>query len=404
MTDPLGQSQVLPYLVGLSKKSYRFSLISVEKPEKFEQNKAIIQKICDDNGIDWQPLIYTKNPPIFSTLFDIYRMFKKTNSLHKEKKFALLHCRSYIPALIGLSLKNKLKIKFVFDMRGFWADERIDGGLWNLNNFLYKRIYNYFKQKEKQFLENADGIVSLTQTGKLEMESWKNIQRSPLPISVIPCCVDIAHFNPSKITIGEQQNLRKTLGIAENDFVLSYLGSIGTWYLLEEMLQFFKILHSQNNNAKFLFITGDDPSKIINASLLLQIPPQNIIIKQANRNEVPLYISLSTYSIFFIKPSFSKKASSPTKQGEIMAMGIPLVCNNGVGDTDNIVEKYKAGLVVKAFTNNEYHSTIDSMFTNQKLFSPIALRAGAEDFFSLEKGIAKYLNVYKNCLRPNNPL
>ena len=30
MTDPLGQSQVLPYLAGLSKKGFRFHLISFE--------------------------------------------------------------------------------------------------------------------------------------------------------------------------------------------------------------------------------------------------------------------------------------------------------------------------------------------------------------------------------------
>jgi hypothetical protein len=54
-----------------------------------------------------------------------------------------------------------------------------------------------------------------------------------------------------------------------------------------------------------------------------------------------LNISLFDTSIFFIRPTYSKKASSPTKQGEIMAMGIPLICNYGVGDTDEIVKKCK---------------------------------------------------------------
>ena len=34
MTDPLGQSQVLPYLVGLSEKGYKFTILSFEKKER----------------------------------------------------------------------------------------------------------------------------------------------------------------------------------------------------------------------------------------------------------------------------------------------------------------------------------------------------------------------------------
>jgi hypothetical protein len=31
MTDPLGQSQVIPYLIGLTKKGHNISIISCEK-------------------------------------------------------------------------------------------------------------------------------------------------------------------------------------------------------------------------------------------------------------------------------------------------------------------------------------------------------------------------------------
>ena len=36
-------------------------------------------------------------------------------------------------------------------MRGFWPDERVEGGLWNLQNPLYKLVYNYFKKKKETF-------------------------------------------------------------------------------------------------------------------------------------------------------------------------------------------------------------------------------------------------------------
>ena len=52
MTDPLGQSQVLPYLVGLTKKGCQFHLISFEKQERFEKFESTIRQICSDAGIE----------------------------------------------------------------------------------------------------------------------------------------------------------------------------------------------------------------------------------------------------------------------------------------------------------------------------------------------------------------
>jgi len=46
MTDPLGQSQVLPYLGGLSKLGYNFWIISLEKEEAFLKNRLAIENIA----------------------------------------------------------------------------------------------------------------------------------------------------------------------------------------------------------------------------------------------------------------------------------------------------------------------------------------------------------------------
>ena len=83
-------------------------------------------------------------------------------------------------------------------------------------------------------------------------------------------------------------------------------------------------------------------------------------------------------------------SSSPTKQGEIMAMGIPVICNACIGDTDTIVKKYNAGVVSKG----NYANTIAEM-GNFKT-SAEDIRSGAIDFFSLKKGVDRYANVYQS--------
>jgi len=397
MTDPLGQSQVLPYIIGLSKEGYRFTIISFEKNEKFKESQTEIRKLLSEHNIIWHPLSYTKWPPIFSTVFDLIRLRNKVASLHKKRKFAILHCRSYITALVGQWMKKKFGTKFIFDMRGFWADERVDGNIWKLSNPLFKLVYEFFKRKEKQFLEQADYTICLTHAAKNEIESWKRINQQSIPIAVIPCCVDMNLFNSEAIQQQDLDTHRVSLNLSKDDYVLSYLGSLGTWYMLDEMLDFFKELLSQKPLAKFLFITGDNPELIQQAAIKKSIPTDSVVIVKSPRSEVPLHLSLSDMCIFFINPSYSKMASSPTKQGEIMALGLPVVCNAGVGDTDYVLRKYDSGFVVQDFTIASYRTQIEQMLSEE--LNKEKIIQGATDFYSLQKGIKSYSYVYQNLLQ-----
>lgn len=390
MTDPLGQSQVLPYLKGLSKKGYEFHLISFEKPHRRTAYGELIENYCSEAGINWYPQNYTKKPPLLSTIKDVRKLRKVARNLCKKHQFSIVHCRSYIPALTALSLKKKYHIPFLFDMRGFWADERVEGFVWDLKNPAFRLVYNYFKQKEVHFFNNADEIVSLTENGKKEILSWKKLN-SPLPITVIPCCVDTELFDPTVVNSLRLEKLRKALHIEEKDFILGYVGSIGTWYMLEEMLHFFKIQLKKNNRLKFLLVTGEPSEEILYKASELGIPKEKIITVSTAHKYVPLHIALFDFSIFFIRPTFSKKASSPTKQGELMAMGKPVICNTGCGDTDVIVKKYNAGICLTDL-NQE---TFQNAELDPTTFDSVKIREGALDYFSLEKGVEKYHAIYE---------
>ncbi len=389
MTDPLGQSQVLPYIKSLSKHDYEFHLISYEKPDRFAKHKKVIQEICDEDGIHWHPQHYAKGKGLRNTLKQVRRLNRVALYLHNKHAFDIVHCRSYISALAGMRMKRKYGTKFVFDMRGFWADERVDGGLWNLDNFLYKRIYNYFKRQERAFLKEADYVISLTENGKNEMLSWPST-KPDIRIKVIPCCTNLALFDPSKITEDIKAKCRENVGITKDQFVLGYIGSIGTWYMLPEMMDYFRELQKEQPNARFLFVTGESSESLEKVAKQKGIDPSSIAVTSVLHHEVPHYISLMDASIFFIKPSYSKKASSPTKQGEIMAMGIPLICNSNVGDTDLIVSRYKAGTVIDEFNQETYQNNI----IQPTAFDSKEIAAGAKDYFALEEGVTRFLDVY----------
>ena len=54
------------------------------------------------------------------------------------------------------------------------------------------------------------------------------------------------------------------------------------------------------------------------------------------------------------KRCVSKIASSPTKNGEYLACGLPLIINAGVGDSDALINDWKAGVLIEEFTEEEY--------------------------------------------------
>jgi len=313
----------------------------------------------------------------------------------KEKNISLLHCRSYISAFVGLSLKRKLGVKFLFDMRGFWADERIDGGIWNLKNPLYKTIYNFFKRKEIEFLLEADYTISLTHKGKEVIQ--QELVKKEVPVQVIPCCADLDHFNEQKIISSKVESIKKELNIDVHTKLLAYIGSIGTWYLLTEMLLLFKAIKEKDTSYKFLFLTMDSKEHILTEAAKLGISKDDILITSSERKDLPSYLSLIDVSVFFIKPAFSKQASSPTKQGELMAMGIPVIANTGVGDSKEIIEKYKSGVAID-LSKKDVFQDLASKINSLSELDRNNIKQGAKEYFSLEMGVKNYNKVYESIL------
>lgn len=397
MTDPLGQSQVLAYLERLSNLNYRFTLISFEKTERFENGKKSVEERCQKSNIKWLPQRYTKKPPILSTIYDIFTLEQKVLDVLKKDSFEIIHCRSYITAIVGLQFKRNYGVKFVFDMRGFYADERVDGNIWRLSNPIYKAVYLFFKRKERQFLGEADYVISLTDAGKKIIHSWKNISNQPIPVQVIPCCANLEMFSNAGIDEKQKIELKKSLQISESSFVLSYLGSIGTWYMLEEMLDCFKVLKEENPQSIFLFITNESSEYIVAKAKAKGIAVSDLRIVSSPHNLVPLHLSISDAGIFFIKPVFSKQASSPTKQAELMGMNLLHICNSGVGDVDAIVAQTNCGVVVEKFSTEDYRSAVKKLLvkTTQQHET---IREQAFEIYSLQKGVERYAEVYEKLL------
>ncbi len=308
MLEPLGQSQVLAYQEKLARK-HDIHILSFEKELDWsdEANRKSVVARMQDAGIFWHPCRYHKRVSALATTYDILIGIVTGLYIIHKYKLDVIHARSYVPSVMALVLKFLTRKKYIFDMRGFWADERTDGGIWPKKGPLFK-VAKWF---ERRFLINADHIVALTDAARLEIEKFPYLKNKPLKISIIPTCADLSKFSRDSPPTGE--------------FVLGYVGSAGTWYLFDEVVSFYRALLQIRPNAKFLILNRHDNSYIRQRLKMGGVPDESVEIIQANHNDVSALMRRMHAGIFFYKPTFSRLGCSPTKLGEFLGCGISSV-------------------------------------------------------------------------------
>ena len=398
MTDPLGQSQVIPYLTGLAKRGHHITILSCEKRHHFALLHERCERLFADCGIEWHHVPYSKRPPVLSTYLDLAGMRRLGKRLAAQRRFDIVHCRTILSVLVGHSLASpsgsKVGAKLIFDMRGFWADERVEGSLWNLSNPIYRALYEYFKRKERRFFREADLIITLTQRAK-EFILSPSYGAGGAEIAVVPCCVDTDHFSPESVDPEIVSRHRQELGLASDTFVLTYLGSLGTRYMLREMMRFFAVVRREDPGARFLIVTRGDPALIHSAASDAEVDPSAISIVSSTYEEIPNLIALADAAVFFIKTGVSGKAVSPTKQAELLAMGVRVVCNSGIGDCDEILGGTGPGIIIDQMTEEAFLDAAARLRARDGL-SGDQIRQVALDRLSLKSGIERYHDVWES--------
>ena len=392
LTDPLGRSQVLPYLTGLAAMGHRITILSCEKWDRWKSDGPAVQKLCDQAALFWAPIAYHRRPPVLSAAYDTAMLARRAAVLHRERQFEIVHCRSYIPVIVGLHLKKRYGLKLIFDMRGYWAEEKVESGNWPLRNPLFRAVFDYFKREEADALIRADAIVSLTRASRHELAGRPELKDGPEKIAVIPTCVDFDHF--ALATQAGRKKARQQLGIPHDTPVLGYVGSVGgDNYMLGEMLEFFRAYREKRPGACFLFITQVDPQLIIAAAREKDIGEDCLLIRAARRDEVPFFTSAADHGVAFKRATFSALACSPTKLGEMMALGTPVAANSGVGDVTEILAE-TGGVTIDRFDRQSLSAAVGRLISTE--MTPKTIRDRARTRFDLRNGVRAYDQIYRS--------
>ncbi|MCS7188515.1 MAG: glycosyltransferase [Bacteroidia bacterium] len=392
LLDPLGQSQILPYLYGLNDTlGISFSVLSFEKQERWKHAGATLREELRRKGIEWIPLSFTRTPPILAKVYDNYRFHIAARYHLSPNQFSIFHARSYVAGWVAHLLSRRWKIPWIFDMRGFWADERKEMNKWNTKNPFYYWLYSLWKKREKIMLEAATAIVVLTEAAHKILLDWGVPAEK---ITIIPCVADYDLFKP------EPQNLssiNSILDIPSEAYALGYVGSIGPLYELREMLTLFRVLLRKRPDSYMIFYTPAKPTEIYPIAHQLGIPVERLRMRFISRPELPIWLKRLDASIIFYRPGFSRHGTFPTRIAELLAMNIPVIAQVDVGDNRTLAQKVKGLYICERFSEEEYARVIDLVLESKEALGD-APRRTSEPLLALPVGISKYAELYQKLL------
>ena len=396
MLDPLGQSQVIPYLRELARRGVRFTLLSFERTKAFEpagvaQCEQLREKL-KSQGIEWHWLRYHQRPSIPATIYDVMAGYRKAGELVRRNRIEMVHARGHIPATIALALKRRFGIKMIFDVRGLMAEEYVDAEHWREGGLPYRIT----KATEGRILAATDGIVTLTERIWPIIKEWNGLRGRPVHHEVIPCCVDLSLFKFSDV---DRARRRSELGLGDR-LTMVYSGSLDGWYLTEKMADFFASFQKRNRDAHLLWLTTGSHDRVKELMRARNVEADNFSVRAVASGDVPSYLAAADVGLAFIKRCVSKVASSPTKNGEYLACGLPLVINAGVGDSDLLIDEWKAGVLIEDFSEGDYAKAADEI---EALVREPGVRESArlvaERVFNLETvGGERYASLYERVL------
>jgi glycosyltransferase involved in cell wall biosynthesis len=385
--DPLVQSQVVAYLAGLHRCGHTIHLLTFDGDIPAERRRDLTEGLVRQ-GVQWHSLRYHKRPSLPATGYDAVAGAVAALRIMQRHRLTTVHARNHVPAATAMIVRWLTGCQMIFDVRGLMAEEYVDAGHWRRGGIPY-RLTNWI---QRLALRRADGIVVLTEAVRRYLFDDRP---SRVPVAVIPCCADV----PAGRRRAASPGSRDDLALRDRP-VMAYVGKFTGWYMEREMVEFYRSARLVSDGLLFLVLTQSDRRLIEAEFRRAGIPASDYVITRVEPSEIERYLGAADFGISFVRPSFSKISSSPTKIAEYLAAGVPVVTTN-IGDLVELFGDGDLGVIVDDFSAPAYRAAarkIDDLAHDRAVRE--RCRAVARERLSLQRvGIPRYDRLYRAVAR-----
>lgn len=392
LEDPLVESQVVAYLEGLARRGHTVHLLTFETGALTRARRAALRERMAARGVRWHGLRYHKRPSLPATVLDAVCGALACAWLVRRHNLDAAHARGHVPAAMSMLAAWLAPHVLIFDIRGLMAEEYVDLGRWRRGGLPFRIT----KRTERAATRRAAAIVVLTDAVRRVLFG----DHPPGHVYVIPCCADVQQVSAAR---PQRAPVRGRLGVGARP-VLVYVGKLGGWYMDAEMVDFLAASREVIPGLYLLVVTQAESVALTRRLAERDIPSSDYAITRVEHARLGDMLAAADAAIALIRPVPSKVASSPTKIGECLAAGLPVVSTD-IGDVKPLLDGTGTGLVLNAFSTPAYREAarqLASMLADPA--TPARCVATAQERLSLEAiGIPRYDTLYRAVARAPRP-
>ncbi len=254
----------------------------------------------------------------------------------RENGVTIMHGQALYSFMHILRANDRIGAKILFDIHGVAPEEtEMTGG----HPSRIKAVTNW----EIDALKKAD--VRIFVSSKMKSFFDRKYGFSNLPYTVIPCCV-----HPEKFRMPHETRMAKKarLGL-EKKFIVLYLGTLSAWQWPKAMFSLFSQIYRERSDALFyLLLPHYEHEKARSFLREHDLPEKSFRMEEVPHSEVGEYIGLGDVGLLLREPSPVNYVSSPTKFGEYLAAGVPVIATADIGDSSGMLTADRVGLIVSA--------------------------------------------------------
>lgn len=380
--EPLGQSLVLPPIEVLSTQGVEFALISFEKSADLGRTASIqgLESRVRQSGVTWHRLRYHKHPRVPATLFDIIHGWLRAVNVGRRLHATVVHGRTFVGGLVGRAAATTLGLPFIYHNEGFYPDEMVDGGFWRQDSLQYRAA----KRLEDMMYDTASGLVVLSQGAATAIRARQSVARRNTPMAVVPSCVDLDRFRLLS---------RPRTPLAPLSLV--YSGAVGGRYQLDRIGRF--VAQVARSTPVRLQVYSREAIATVSSMLDSGGLPRALWSAEfVPHSQMPAALARHHAGLFFLASGTSEHGCSPTKIGEYWACGLPVVTTPGVSDTDGLIARFRAGVIIEGHDDVAYERAAQQL---KELLSDTGLdqrcRDAAEEHYALRPACDRQRSIYE---------
>ena len=236
----------------------------------------------------------------------------------------------FFAAVSAWALSAARRLPFVLELADLWPESIVAVGAMRQSCAL-----RWLEKLELFLYREAVRIVTLTAAFK------QNLTHRGVPggkIDVILNGVDLPRYAPR----ARDAALARSWGIAENDFVVGYIGTHGMAHGLENVLA--TAAEAACRHVRFLFVgAGSQRDELIGEARRRSL--RNAVFVPAQPKErMPAFWSLCDVALIHLKNSPTFETVIPSKIFEAMGMGLPILLAAPKGEASRLIEREGAGV------------------------------------------------------------